>query len=84
MLWTITSVGRFTRAMVCAIVNVLPEPVTPSSTWCVIAALEPFDQLANRARLVAGEREVGDEVEAVVHGGHRNSQSVLQGLGIGD
>ena len=29
-----TSVGRFTDAMTCAIVNVLPEPVTPSSTWC--------------------------------------------------
>jgi hypothetical protein len=34
LLWTITSVGRFTRAMVCAIVKVLPDPVTPSSTWC--------------------------------------------------
>jgi hypothetical protein len=31
-LWAITSVGLFTLAMVCAIVNVLPDPVTPRST----------------------------------------------------
>jgi hypothetical protein len=30
-LWLMTSVGRFTRAMVCAIVKVLPDPVTPMS-----------------------------------------------------
>ena len=42
-----------------------------------IAALEPLDELADGARLVAGELEIGDEVEAVVDRGHRNSQSVL-------
>ncbi len=28
-----TSAGRFVRAITCAIVNVFPEPVTPSRTW---------------------------------------------------
>ena len=37
-----------------------------------VAALEPIDQLSNRPRLVAGQDEVGDESEAVVHRGHSN------------
>ena len=37
-----------------------------------VAALEPLDQLGNGARLVARQLEVGDEVEAVVDGGHLN------------
>jgi hypothetical protein len=32
-LGAITKVGRFNRATTCAIVKVLPDPVTPSSTW---------------------------------------------------
>src|SRR6185369_7480979 len=36
-----TSVGRFTRAMHCAIVNVLPEPVTPSRTCDVSPRFNP-------------------------------------------
>ena len=43
-----------------------------------IAALQPLDELGNRARLIARQLEVGDEVEAVVHGGHLNPQSVLR------
>ena len=52
--------------MHCAIVNVLPEPVTPSSTWDAVAAVQPVDELVDRARLVAAQLEIGDEVEAVV------------------
>ena len=37
-----------------------------------VAALQPLDELADRARLIAGELEIGDEVEAVVHGRHEN------------
>ena len=32
LLWASTRVGRFMRAMTLAMVKVLPEPVTPSST----------------------------------------------------
>ncbi len=37
-----TSAGRFTRAIVWAMVNVLPDPVTPSSTWCVSPRSRPL------------------------------------------
>ena len=37
-----------------------------------IAALEAFGQLADRARLVASQLEIGDKVEAVVQRGHGN------------
>src|SRR5574338_1685384 len=36
-----TSVGRFTRAMHCAIVNVLPDPVTPRSTCALSPRSSP-------------------------------------------
>jgi hypothetical protein len=39
----------------------------------LIAALQTVHELAERALLIAGERKVGDEVEAVVQGGHTNS-----------
>jgi len=57
--------GRFTCAMVCAMVKVFPEPVTPSSTDAYRRA-RALHQLAERALLIAGERKVGDQVEAVV------------------
>ena len=38
-----------------------------------VAALQAVDELANRALLIAGERKIGDEVEAVVQGRHTNS-----------
>ncbi len=41
-----------------------------------IAAIEPLGQLANGPRLVAGQLEVGDEAEAVVHGRHVNPSIV--------
>ena len=62
-----TSAGRFTRAMTFAIVNVLPEPVTPSRTWCASAALEPLDQLGDRAGLIAAQFEIRDQIESVHH-----------------
>ena len=37
-----------------------------------VAAVETLDELGNRARLISRQLEVGDEVEAVVHGGHVN------------
>ena len=37
-----------------------------------IAPVEPLGQLADRARLIPGELEVGDEAEAVVDGRHVN------------
>ena len=33
LLGLMTSVGRWIRSIMCAIVNVLPEPVMPSSVW---------------------------------------------------
>ena len=40
-----------------------------------VAPIEPFDELADRARLVARQLEVGDDGEAVVDGGHGNRES---------
>jgi hypothetical protein len=37
-----------------------------------IAAIQPLDELADGALLVAGQLEIGDEVEVVVHRGHEN------------
>jgi hypothetical protein len=37
-----------------------------------VAALEAVDELADGARLVARQLEIGDESEAIMHGGHRN------------
>lgn len=42
LLCAITSVGRCTCAITLAIVNVLPDPVTPSSTCPFMPALTPF------------------------------------------
>ncbi len=40
-----------------------------------VAALQPVDQLADGAGLVAGQLEIGDEGEAVVDRGHGNRAS---------
>jgi len=40
-----------------------------------IAALEALDQLPDRPLLIAGEREVGDEIEAIVQRRHTNPES---------
>ena len=44
-------------------VKVLPEPVTPISTWCLLPALQPVDQGRDGLRLIAGGLEGGDELE---------------------
>ena len=59
--------------------NVFPEPVTPEQDLVGIAAFQSLGQLADRARLIAGERELRHEIEAVVHRGHRNPQSSYRG-----
>ncbi len=45
--------------MTLAIVNVLPEPVTPISTCCLPALAQPLDQRLDRLRLIAGGLETG-------------------------
>ena len=55
--------GRCTASITLAMVKVLPEPVTPSSTWSCSRPLMPFDQLGDRGGLVAGRLVVGDELE---------------------
>src|ERR1035438_7329505 len=36
-----TNAGRFNCSMILAMVKVLPEPVTPSSTWCFSPSTRP-------------------------------------------
>ena len=62
--------GAARSAMTCAMVKVLPEPVTPSSTWSRSPRREARDQLVDRLRLVAGRLELRHEAER------------LRGLGI--
>jgi hypothetical protein len=52
--------------MILAMVKVLPEPVTPSSTWCFSPA-EALHQLGNRPRLISARLVVGHQLK--VHGG---------------
>ncbi len=44
-------------------VKVLPEPVTPSSTWSRSPPSQAVDQLGDRLRLVAGRLKLGDQLE---------------------
>ena len=46
-------------------VKVLPEPVTPSSTWSRSPRLMPADQLVDRLRLVARRLELRMDGEAL-------------------
>ena len=41
-------------SMTLAIVNVLPEPVTPSSVWCFLPRFRPCHELVDGVGLVAG------------------------------
>ena len=41
LLWAITSVGFWTFSITEAMVKVLPEPVTPRSTWAGIPSSTP-------------------------------------------
>ena len=56
------SVGLFTFAITFAMVKVLPEPVTPRSTWCFRPDY-PFRQLLDRLGLVAFRDEVRYQLE---------------------
>ncbi len=49
--------------MTLAIVNVLPEPVTPISTWCFWPALQSADERLDGLRLIAGGLERAGELE---------------------
>ena len=49
--------------MTLAMVKVLPEPVTPSSTWCFSPAAKPLHKLVDRARLIALRLVAGDELK---------------------
>ena len=55
--------GRSSAAMTLAMVNVLPEPVTPSSVECFSPAAQPLQQLLDRLRLIAQRRIGADELE---------------------
>jgi hypothetical protein len=48
-----------------------------------IAALESLGELANRPLLIAGERKVRDQIEAIVNGGHGNWESYYRAEGLG-
>ena len=60
------SAGRFDCSMTLAIVKVLPDPVTPSSTWCCSPAGKPLHNLVDRPRLIAPRLVTGHELK--VHG----------------
>src|SRR5262244_1910903 len=47
--------------MTCAIVNVLPEPVTPSSTWSRSRRFSP----ATRSSIACGWSPAGDQPQAI-------------------
>ena len=63
LLCDMTSTGRCTSWITLAIVKVLPEPVTPISTWCFFAAAQPFGQGLDGLGLIAGGLEGGNELE---------------------
>ena len=57
--------------MTLAIVNVLPDPVMPSSTWCRSCAGQTSSQLLDGLKLVPLGLVVRRQPE---WGGHRNGQ----------
>ena len=63
----------------------LARPGHAEQHLVTVAALEPLHELADRARLIARQLEVGVEVEAIVDGGHGNPQSYYTrpGKGVG-
>ena len=65
LLWDSTSVGRLTASITLAMVKVLPEPVTPSSTCSASPRSQALGQLGDRLRLIALGRERRNELEAV-------------------
>ena len=65
-----TSAGRFTRAMHCAMRERLAGAGDAEQDLRAVAALEPLDELVDRAALIAAQLEIGDQFEAIVLGGH--------------
>ena len=61
------SAGRFDCSITLAMVKVLPEPVTPSSTWCFSPAAKPLHQLVDGPRLIAPRLVGGHQLK--VHEG---------------
>ena len=49
--------------MACAMVKVLPEPVTPRRTWSRRSGADAFDQFTDRLGLIARGLEVRDQLE---------------------
>ena len=56
--------GRFSRAMTFAMVKVLPEPVTPSSTLCFFPASRFAVSFSMAGRLVAAGFVIGFQNES--------------------
>ena len=78
-----TSAGRCSVSMTLAMVKVLPEPVTPSSTWLALAILgDAFDQLADRRRLVAGRLIIGDDPELLAALGLLRARGLVRHEGL--
>ncbi len=50
--------------MTLAMVKVLPEPVTPSSTWCCLAVADAADELLDGLLLVAARAVVDHQTKA--------------------
>ena len=59
------SAGRCRISITLAMVKVLPEPVTPSSTWSRSLARACPDKIANGGRLVARRLVGADQLEAL-------------------
>ena len=59
----ITRVGRCTCSTTCAIVNVLPVPVAPSSVTCSSPRSHRCRELLDGRRLIAGRAELGADGE---------------------
>ncbi len=55
----------------------------PEQHLRAIAAVQPVDQLVDRMGLVAEQREIGDEVKAVVFRGHRSDDGTTRSEGRG-
>ena len=65
------SVGRPSALITWVMVKVLPDPVTPSSTWSRSPSRNPCDQLRDRLGLVARRLERRDDLEGAATGSGR-------------
>jgi hypothetical protein len=72
LLWAMTIVGRCSSCTTCAIVNVLPEPVTPSSVCAARPCLYALHQGCDGRGLVAGGLELRCDAKGLA-GGHADT-----------